>query len=202
MPLQNRVQPTGEIIAHPARGGFMGNRGILHDENGLHPRRRWAHQNWVCCRLEFKGRRRNLMAPRCYTELFFLDEAVAFAAGHRPCAECRRADYEAFRDCCEIGGPAAALDMVLHAERAVARRFLQKQHAGVAAADLPEGSFILDESGQCGVIAGDHFHPYRPEGYAAPKPRPPGEVTLLTPPSIIAAFRAGYRPQIAAGAGA
>ncbi len=197
MPRQNRVQPTGEIIAHPARGGFMGNRGILHDEAGLHPKRRWAHQNWVCCRLDFKGRRRKIMAPRCYTELFFLDEAVAFAAGHRPCAECRGEDYRVFRDCCDIPGPAAALDRQLHAERAVPRVFQQRRHANVEARGLPDGSFIFDEGGQAGVIAGGAFHPYAPEGYGAPQRHPEGQVTLLTPPSTIAAFNAGYQPQIA-----
>lgn len=197
MPLQNRVQPDGEIIAHPARGGFMGNRGILHDEGSLHPKRRWAHQNWVCCVLSFKGRQRRLMAPRHYTELFFLDEAVAFAAGHRPCAECRSADYRLFRACCDVPGPAAALDRQLHAERAVPRVFQQRRHAEVEARDLPTGSFILDHGGRCGVLFGDAFYPYAPSGYGSAKPRPCGHVTLLTPPSSVAAFRAGYRPQIA-----
>ncbi|UOA31802.1 hypothetical protein DSM110093_01576 [Sulfitobacter sp. DSM 110093] len=197
MPLQNRVQPDGEIITHPARGGFMGNRGILHDESGLHPKRRWAHRNWVCCVLRFKGRQRQLMAPRRYTELFFLDEAVAFAAGHRPCAECRAADYQRFRSCCEVPGPAAALDRQLHCERAVPRVFRQHRHVNVAASDLPDGSFILDADGQSGALVGDAFYPYAPEGYKTARKRPHGTVTLLTPPSIVAAFRAGYRPQIA-----
>lgn len=197
MPLQNRVQPYGEVIAHPARGGFMGNRGILHDENGLHPKRRWAHQNWVCCVLSFKGRRRQLMAPRRYTELFFLDEAVAFAAGHRPCAECRGAEYRRFRAYCDVSGPAAALDRQLHAERAVPRIFQQRRHADVEAHDLPDGSFVLDHEGKSGVLSGDAFYPYAPEGYQTAQKRPQGRVTLLTPPSVVTAFRAGYRPQIA-----
>ena len=197
MPLQNRVQPDGEIIAHPARGGFMGNRGILHDENGLHHKRRWAHKNWVCCVLSFKGRRRQLMAPRHYTELFFLDEAVAFAAGHRPCAECRAADYRRFRACCDVSGPAAALDRQLHSERAVPRVFQQRRQTGVEVHDLPDGAFILDHAGLRGVLFGDAFHPYQPSGYGPPQPRPRGRVTLLTPPSSVAAFRNGYRPQIA-----
>jgi len=201
MPLQNRVQPTGEFIAHPARGRFMGNRGILHDEAGMHTKRRWAHQNWVCCLLKFKGRRRQLMAPRSYTELFFLDEAVAFAAGHRPCAECRGADYRAFRECCAIPGPAASLDRQLHRERAVPRVFRQRRYGGTQTHQLPDGSFILDADGQAGVISADAFHPYAPDGYCAPQRRPQGAVTLLTPPSIVAAFRAGYRPQIALDTG-
>src|SRR5688500_15168681 len=97
MPLQNRVTPFGEIEAAPARGLFMGNRGILHDANQQLGRARWRHKSWVTCLLSFKDRRREVMAPRRYTELFFCDEAVALAAGHRPCAECRREDYERFR---------------------------------------------------------------------------------------------------------
>lgn len=197
MPLQNRVQPTGEIIAHPARGAFMGNRGILHDAAGLHPKRRWAHQNWVCCRLSFKGRRRNLMAPRRYTELFFLDEAVAFAAGHRPCAECRREAYHAFRDCAGISGLAADLDRHLHAERAVPRRYAQRRHALNDARGLPDGTFILAPDLGAGVIVEGALHPYSPEGYRPACALPEGPVMLLTPPTSVAAFRAGYRPQLA-----
>jgi hypothetical protein len=197
MPRQNRVQPTGDIIAHPARGGFMGNRGILHDAAGLHPKRRWAHQNWVCCRLSFKGRRRKLMAPHSYTELFFLDEAVAFAAGHRPCAECRGEDYRRFRACAGIPGPAAALDAQLHAERAIPRRFQQRRHPLQSVADLPDGTFILDADAAPGVIVAGVFHPYKPEGYDSARAVPQGPVTLLTPPSTVAAFRAGYRPAMA-----
>jgi hypothetical protein len=97
MPLQNRVTPFGEIVAHPARGMVMGNRGILHDSGRrLHPTRRWTHKTWICCLCEFKGRHRAVMTPGRYTELFFLDEATALAAGHRPCFECRRADANQF----------------------------------------------------------------------------------------------------------
>ncbi|MFG6624110.1 hypothetical protein [Sulfitobacter sp. 1A12056] len=135
--------------------------------------------------------------PRHYTELFFLDEAVAFAAGHRPCAECRAADYRRFRACCNLPGPAADLDRQLHAERAVPRVFRQRRHGDVKAQDLLGGSFVLDHDGQSGVLLGDALHPYAPEGYGAAQRRPQGRVTLLTPPSIVAAFRNAYRPQIA-----
>ncbi|MDB5560081.1 MAG: hypothetical protein JWQ36_3015, partial [Enterovirga sp.] len=115
MPRQNRVLPTGEIVALPFRGAFMGNRGILHDEAGRLGRARWRHPHWIICRLAFKGRRRAIMAPRRYTELFFPDEAVALAAGHRPCAECRRDAFGAYRSALARaeGGPAhsaASLD--------------------------------------------------------------------------------------------
>ena len=104
MPRQNRVLPTGEIIAHPARGRFMGNRGILHDASGHLGRSRWKLMGWVTCVLDFKGRQRTVMSPGTYTELFFHDEAVALAAGHRPCAECRRADYRAYRAAAGLPG--------------------------------------------------------------------------------------------------
>ncbi|MGB8623555.1 MAG: hypothetical protein WCD16_12105, partial [Paracoccaceae bacterium] len=98
MPLQNRVLPTGEIVVHPARADFMGNRGILHGGNRQLGTARWRHKTWITCLLSFKGRKRVPMTPGRYTELFFLDEAVALAAGHRPCAECRRADFLRYRD--------------------------------------------------------------------------------------------------------
>ena len=98
MPRQNRVTPLGEIIAHEARGLVYGNRGCLHDDDGW-IRRRYAGKLWISCRLSFKGRRRELVRPGRFTELFFLDEATALAAGHRPCAECRREDYNRFVEC-------------------------------------------------------------------------------------------------------
>src|ERR1700742_2178609 len=109
MPLRNRAPPLGEIVAHPARGLVYGNRGCLHDAKG-EIRRAYAVRRWIACRLEFNDRRRTpLRQPGRYTELFFLDEATAFAAGHRPCAECRRADYDRFRAL--LGEPGAdALD--------------------------------------------------------------------------------------------
>src|SRR5262245_10377094 len=124
MPLQNRVTPTGEIIADPARGTLMGNRGgPLHRPDQTLGARRWVSKAWICCRLEFKGRRRQVMSPGKYTELFFLDEATALAAGHRPCFECRRAEAEQFaRLWAKVHGAhdrarAGDMDRVLHAER-------------------------------------------------------------------------------------
>ena len=196
MPRQNRVQPDGSFLAHPARGRFMGNRGILHDENGLHPRRRWRHRNWVCCVLDFKGRRRQLMAPGSYTELFFHDEAVALAAGHRPCAECRRADYLRFRKAAGIAGHAAALDAQLHRERTVPRVFLQRRHEADLL-DLPEGTFVLSPDGTAQLLWQEQLWPHAPEGYGAPGPVSAGRVTVLTPPTTLTALRAGYLPQVA-----
>ena len=127
-PLQNRVTPFGEIAAVTARGTMMGNRGgCFHDDAQQLRRRRWASRRWICCVLSFKERHREVMMPRRYTELFFLDEATAFAAGHRPCAECRRADYNAFQKAWQRAGlpseaKADAMDLVLHAERTVSGR--------------------------------------------------------------------------------
>lgn len=198
MPLQNRVQPTGEIIAHPARGLFMGNRGILHEDGQRLGHRRWRHKAWVTCVLSFKGRRRKLMAPGRYTELFFHDEAVALAAGHRPCAECRRADYAAYRDALRIGGPVAELDGLLHAARAIPRAYAQRRHTA-AIGDLPDGVFILSGDRPC-LVHGDSLRPFSPAGYGAPLIRPRGEtVTVLTPAPSVEALRGGYRPRLQPG---
>ncbi|MDV4144060.1 hypothetical protein [Shimia sp. FJ5] len=195
MPLQNRVQPTGEILAHPARGRFMGNRGILHNAGQGLSHRRWRHKAWVCCLLSFKSRRRPLMAPGAYTELFFHDEAVALAAGHRPCGECRRADFTAFLDAAGHTGPVSAFDTRLHAARAIPRRFAQRR-VEADAASLPDGTFILTGTGPALLWQGA-LHPFAPDGYRAPRPCPSGRVTCLTPTPTLTALRAGYRPSVA-----
>lgn len=200
MPLQNRVQPTGDIITDPARGLFMGNRGILHDERQHLGRARWKHRNWVCCRLDFKGRKRPLMAPGRYTELFFLDEAVAFAAGHRPCAECRRADYNAFLDAwAQATGnrPAASeLDRQMHAARIEGRA---QRRIAVETGTLPVGSMVLTGAQAC-LVSARGLLPYRPEGYGPPLQGPPRVALLLTPEPVRDALRAGYAPMLHASA--
>ena len=194
MPLQNRVLATGEIVAHPARGLFMGNRGILHDDCQRLGRARWRHKAWVTCRLEWKGVRRPLMTPHNYTELFFLDEVVALAAGHRPCAYCRRADYNSYLAAIGHDGPVKALDDRLHYERAVPRAFAQKRHAP-RVEDLPPGAVILD--GVPKLVTEKRLRPIAPYRYDAPEPRPQkGLVTLLTPPTSVQALRNGYAPQM------
>jgi hypothetical protein len=205
MPLQNRVTPDGQIIATPARGTMMGNRGVLHDENRVLGRARWRHKNWVACRLEFNNRHRRVMTLKRYTELFFLDEAVAFAAGHRPCAECRRADYNRFKalwmdvrgmDARGCGAlPAKEIDNGLHTERAIPRQAEQKRHSA-RLPNLPDGAFVMfDEAPH--LVLGKQLLPYAPEGYGAPIDRPcQGAVTVLTPPSVLAVFRAGYQPML------
>jgi hypothetical protein len=193
MALQNRVQPTGEIIAHPARGLFMGNRGILHEDAHRLGHRRWRHKAWVTCVLSFRGRRRVLMAPGRYTELFFHDEAVALAAGHRPCAECRRADHIAYREAAGITGRIADFDRLLHDARAIPRLHRLRRHVGDIG-DLPDGTFILTDEGPC-LVHGDSLRPFAPAGYYPPLPRPRGGVvTVLTPAPSVEALRNGYRP--------
>ncbi|TMV14480.1 hypothetical protein [Arenibacterium halophilum] len=195
MPRQNRVQPTGDILAHPARGAFMGNRGILHDADGQLGPARWRHKAWVTCVLRFKNRRRALMQPGHYTELFFHDEAVALAAGHRPCGECRRADYLAYRAAVGARGTVDVLDAQMHAERAVPRLAQQNRHV-MDLADLPDGAFILQDETPC-LVVGASLYPFSPAGYGPARPRPTsGKVTVLTPPTSIRALNNGYKAMI------
>src|SRR5205814_3688238 len=143
MPRQNRVTPLGDLIADPARGLVYGNRGCLHDSDGR-IRRRWATRRWIACRLEFRGWRRHpLLQAGKFTELFFLDEATAFAAGHRPCALCRREDYNRFLALVNASG-ADAIDAQLHAERIDPATRMQRHHAAQLD-ELPDGAFVLDD---------------------------------------------------------
>ncbi|RNC96390.1 hypothetical protein [Oceaniradius stylonematis] len=206
MTLQNRVTPFGVIIATKARGAFMGNRGIIHnaDTKTLHSMRRWTLKAWLICLCDFKGRRRPVMGKGSYTELFFLDEATALAAGHRPCFECRRADAQAFSAAFAKGTglavpKASAMDRILHAERLDGRA--KRLHPMPAAADrLPDGAMLASGTDALLVAA---RRPWRwsPEGYRR-MDQWPENLTMLTPPSTMAALAAGYRPQIDASAGA
>jgi hypothetical protein len=194
MSLQNRVDPFGEIFAHPARGGFMGNRGgrIHRDDRSLGPRR-FASRQWICCRLEFKGRRRRVFGHG-YTELFFLDEVTALAAGHRPCFECRRADAIAFAE--SWGGDAKRpsapeMDLVLHGERLHGRG---KRTHRVTLDALPDGAMIA-RNGRAFALRSETLLLWSPSGYSQALPRPVDEIAeVLTPPAIVAVLRAGYRP--------
>lgn len=200
-PKQNRVNPKGELVAHASQGMFMGNRGILHDAHGAIGHQRWRHKAWIICLTAFKGRKRRIMAPNSYTELFFLDEATALAAGHRPCAECRRRNYTAYRMAVERGGgvpaaePVAALDRQLHSERALPRRFRQKTwRSGLA--DLPDGA-MFEQSDGIYLVMGDHVLEWSFQGYgnaACRREFGPAEVSVLTPRTSVAALSAGYIP--------
>jgi hypothetical protein len=200
--LQNRVDPQGNIISTSARGTWMGNRGQLHDQ-GKAILRPFKLKAWLICVLEFKDRHRQVMAPNLYTELFFYDEATAFAAGHRPCYECRRTAYDAFKLYWLKGNPEYGynnktsireIDEVMHRERIDHKK--NKVTFKASPADLPDGTFIWFKD-QAFLIAGNLIHPWTPFGYERGQPIPDHRVTVLTPQSIVNAFRAGYRPQMA-----
>jgi hypothetical protein len=198
MPLQNRVTPFGTIVAPPpgmaARGDFFGNRGNLHDAVGR-VRRPWRSRAWIICLLAFKGRHRTLLQPGRYTELFFLDEATGFAAGHRPCGECRWHDYQRFRACWPAlaGQPVQAVDAVLQAER------LDRSPRPGAVADLPDGAMVALADGrgpaspdQAFLVWGGRLYPWSHDGYG-PSVAAPATARVLTPPALIAVLRQGYR---------
>jgi hypothetical protein len=197
MPLQNRVTPLGELVATSARGLVYGNRGCLHDDEGR-IRRRYQVKRWIACRLQFKDRRRSpLLRPGKFTELFFLDEATALAAGHRPCAECRRADYDRFsalwRDLHGEGG-ADTIDARLHAERVDTATRGRRLHRATLH-DLPDGTFVL-AGGVPKLVLGASLRRWSPGGYSPPEPRPSGEATVITPPSLVAVLRSGWRGDV------
>jgi hypothetical protein len=196
MPLQNRVTPFGDVVALPGRGTIMGNRGILHDDARRVVRQHQVRR-WIACRLEWRGRKRTVMAPHRYTELFFVDEAAAFSAGHRPCAECRREDYRTFCRLWEASacGPASAdaIDLVLHAERLDGR---SKRTYRAAFSDLPDGTYVAWNA-RPWLVWGDLLFLWTDRGYAESAIRPrTGDTRVLTPPSIVRTFLAGYRPAL------
>lgn len=203
MPLQNRVTPDGRIIATPERGLMMGNRGgAFHRADGTIGPTPWASRQWICCVLAFKGRRRKLMQPNRYTELFFLDEATALAAGHRPCFECRRADAVRFAEAWASAHAlpqrpsAPEMDLVLHRDRLAPARGKAVFEADIAT--LPDGACIrLDADGPPYLIAAKKLFPWSFSGYGPPRQRShSGLVHVLTPASIVAVLSAGYRPML------
>jgi hypothetical protein len=201
MPLQNRVTPEGEIIADAARGLMMGNRGgALHDDRKALGRRRWVSKQWICCRLDFNGRHREVMAPGRYTELFFLDEATALAAGHRPCFECRRQDFLWFAALwARVAGregraTAREMDRVLQAERVDSNGAKVTHRAPFA--EVPSGTFVRID-GRAHLVLGSRLAAWTPQGYVAARERPQdGAAEVLTPSSIVAVLAAGYCPML------
>jgi hypothetical protein len=197
MPLQNRVTPFGDLSASPARGTFMGNRGgRFHTDAKTLTARRWASRQWICCVLDFKGRQRDVWG-RYYTELFFLDEPTALAAGHRPCFECRRKEAQAFaamwQQARRLPAPPKAdeMDNVLHAERLRGRA--KRLHCGDIDA-LPDGAFVALKEGAF-AVRGAALLRWTPQGYDGGRQRPRGvAVDVLTPPAILAVLSAGYKP--------
>jgi hypothetical protein len=205
-PLQNRVTPTGEIVAVPARGLLMGNRGCLHGADRTLGVARWRSKLWICCVLDWRGHRRDPMPPGRWTALFFLDEATALAAGHRPCAYCRRPAYVsyagAWRAARGLAEPprAGEMDAQLHAERVDSRSRRQRTHQAPAGT-LPDGVMIRSGEGP-GLVAAGHVRPWSFAGYGAPVAlRDDEPVEVLTPPSSVAALAAGYRPVLHPSAG-
>ena len=199
MPLRNRVTPLGELVADPARGLVYGNRGCLHDRDG-HITRRWAGRRWIACRLEFRGwLRRPLLQPGRFTELFFLDDVTAMAAGHRACALCRREDYRRLTEIWSSLHPgqagADAIDAQLHRERVDARTRERRIHE-VEATSLPDGAFVLAD-GVSHLVAGADLLRWTPAGYERGVPRPPrGTVAVITPPSLVEVLRRGWDPVV------
>lgn len=201
-PARNRVTPLGAIVATPVRGAWMGNRGVLHE--GREIVRNHRSSLWITCRLSFRDRRVPQWQPGRYTPLFFLDEAVSFAAGHRPCGECRRADYIAFRaawaEAHGVPQPSASqMNARLHQERLQPRSSVRRLHT-MPWASLPDGVFVLIDRDPA-VVVGDHLVTWQDAdyGYGASRPRPRrGSATVITPPATVGALRAGYPVQLAA----
>lgn len=205
MALPNRVAPDGTLHAVPARGLFTGNRGIIHDPATRAPNgRRWTTPAWICCALDWKGARREVWGRNRdggkagWSQLFFLDEVTALAAGHRPCFHCRREAATAFMACYDAGNglsgrDAGARDAILHAERRLSSREPPQPVAAVDLAELPEGTM---------VEAGGNFFAMRKgralrwdfSGYGAPGETGRAPVVLVTPRSVVQALRRGYRP--------
>ena len=196
MPLQNRVTPTGDIIATEHRGSFTGNRGIIHDPaTRTLLKKRWSSPAWLTCVCEFRGRRRKVMSQQSWTELFFLDEATAFAAGHRPCFYCRREDAKRFRAAWETANGVSdlkvkAMDAVLHAER-LDRGKKRLHPLPMPLDELPDGTMVQADGGSY-LVTGGATLCWSFAGYS--RADVSGPAMLLTPPSTVRAFQAGYRP--------
>lgn len=203
MPLQNRVNPFGGLDAVQARGAWLGNRGILHNDDKQIVSL-WRSKAWITCRLRFKGVRRVVFSPHTWSELFFLDEATAFAAGHRPCAYCRRERYSEFKQawCSENASlialpnpPVAEIDLRLHAQRVTrgGMKVTYRERFG----SLPGGTFIVRGRTPCLIWQGQLF-PWSHKGYGhpVPTPAPNSSATVLTPASIVAMFRKGFQPAV------
>ncbi|MBE7170374.1 MAG: hypothetical protein INR73_07275 [Williamsia sp.] len=200
--LQNRVSPYGELIRTKARGAWLGNRGVIHDElkEIVRP---YKIKAWITCMIKFRGRQREIMQPDRWTELFFLDEATAFSAGHRPCFQCRYRDHRRFKRSWlkgnaewgfDLNTPVSAIDDIIHAERIAPDRSKVTYSANIN--HLPDGTFISYDKKPY-LINGKQMYLWCPEGYSGGVPFPTEEeITVLTPRSIVKMFGAGYIPQM------
>ena len=206
MPRQNRVTPFSSIVATSARGMLTGNRGCLHDDH-QHIRRHSQGTRWIVCLLEFKGRKRNLMTPGHYTELFFLDEATALAAGHRPCAECQREGFTRFRDLWALANPelagtprpaATVLDLALHQERMAPIDNGTRSCKSIE--KMPDGVFVTDDEHEAYLVLSGRLLRWSPAGYERPIATFHCPARVLTPASIVRTLAAGYPAGIHASA--
>jgi hypothetical protein len=202
MPRQNRVTPFGDIVADSARGTLTGNRGCLHDDR-QNIRRQFQGTRWIICLLEFKGRRRRLMTPGHYTELFFLDEATALAAGHRPCAECQRERFTRFRDLWATANPelagtsrpaATVMDAAIHKERTAPLDHVDRSCHSIE--HMPDGVFVTDDDRTAYLILAGELLRWTPAGYERPTSPLKYPVRVLTPASVVRALAAGYAADI------
>jgi hypothetical protein len=199
VPLQNRVTPYSELVAFSQRGSLMGNRGVLHDEHRRVVRFSQGRR-WIACLTEFRGRRRPLMMPGHYTELFFLDEATALSAGHRPCHECRRADALRFREAwaratgADPASPLGALDRSLDEDRLEAPGRMRRWSA--EADELPDGAMV-EMGGEAFLVWDGGVRGWTPGGYTLARRVPSGRLRVLTPRVICATIASGYEPAVA-----
>lgn len=205
-PLQNRVMPTGEIVSHSGRGMLMGNRGCIHHADRTLGVTRWRSKLWISCVLDFRGWRRDVMPPGRWTALFFLDEATALAAGHRPCGYCRTADHRWFGESWQAAQEltarptAAQMDAWLHTERVDGRTRRQRTRE-VVLGDLPDGVMVRYAGGPA-LRTGGELLPWSFDGYGpSARPAPGTRVELLTPPAIVGVLRTGYLPLVHPSAG-
>jgi hypothetical protein len=202
VPRQNRVTPFGSITATSARGTLTGNRGCLHDDR-QNIRRQFQRTRWIICLLDFKGRKRNLMTPGHYTELFFLDEATALAAGHRPCAESQRERFTRFRDLWATANPAlagtshpaaAVMDAAIHQERTLPVDHGNRSCRSIG--NMPDGVFVTDDGRTAYLILAGRLRRWSPSGYEVPTAPLQSPVQVLTPASIVRTIAAGYAADI------
>jgi hypothetical protein len=202
MPRQNRVTPFSSIVAVPARGTLTGNRGCLLDDQ-QNIRRQFQGERWIICLLDFKGRKRNLMTPGHYTELFFLDEATALAAGHRPCAECQRERFTRFRDVWATANPelavssrpaATVMDAAIHRERTAPIDHDNRSCTSIE--NMPDGVFVTDDGRTAYLIVAGGLRRWSPHGYEVPTVPLQYPVRVLTPASVVRALAAGYSADI------
>lgn len=200
--LQNRVNPSGEIIRTPHRGAWLGNRGVLHNEQ-QEIVRTYKIKAWITCVLEFRGRHREVMQPNRWTELFFLDEATAFSAGHRPCFQCRYEDHQRFKTYWLKGNPEYGFDMktpvseidnILHQERITTDKAKVTYQEKLTS--LPDGTFVLYQD-QFYLLKDTLLHLWTPGGYGKFISLPNlNSISVLTPRSIVNMFKSGYVPQV------